>query len=126
MPKIFSSFLSGFDVISKKKKGHRADGDIFKKKKTSSEFCKFSPRFVLTVFGRKQKRQFLAREKTPEFAKFQCEKAGKHCALFAIFCTCKEHWVPPLPETPPNRPPKNPFFLRLNLGCQFVLISGDI
>ena len=30
MPKIFSSFLSGFNVIlKKKKKGHRADGGIF-------------------------------------------------------------------------------------------------
>ena len=29
MPKIFSSFLSSFNVISKKKKGHHADGGIF-------------------------------------------------------------------------------------------------
>ena len=53
MPKIFSSFLSGFNVISKKK-GHCADGDIFfstfmliskKEKGPSFEFCKFSTRF---------------------------------------------------------------------------------
>ena len=29
MPKIFSSFLSGFNVNSKRKKGHHADGGIF-------------------------------------------------------------------------------------------------
>ena len=30
------------------------------------------------------------------------------------------------PRGPPNGPPKNQFFERLNLGCQSVLISGDI
>ena len=52
MLKIFSSFLSGFNVISKKKrkKGHHADGGIFffdfmlisKKKSSSSKFCNFA------------------------------------------------------------------------------------
>ena len=37
-----------------------------------------------TVFGRKQKRWFLAGEKTPEFTKFQCENARKNFALFAL------------------------------------------
>ena len=56
VPKIFSSFLSGLNVISKKKKkGHHADGGIFfsdftlfskkKKKSPSSKFCNFSPHF---------------------------------------------------------------------------------
>ena len=93
MPKIFSSFLSGFNV-TKKKKG------------PSSEFCKFSPQFVRhtrakrrnpqlsTIFGGKQKRRFLAGEKTPEFAKFQCENAGKNFALFALFCAYREHCPP--------------------------------
>ena len=118
MPKIFSSFLSSCNVISKKKKkkkGHHADGGIFfsnfmliskkKKKSPSSEFSNFSPRFLRhtrarrreprlsTVFAGKQKRQFLAEEKTPEFAKFQCKNAGKNFALFALFCACREHWA---------------------------------
>ena len=29
---------------------------------------------------------------------------------------------PPPPRDPPNRIPKNQFFERLNLGCQFILI----
>ena len=37
-----------------------------------------------TVFGGKQKRWFLAGEKTSKFAKFQCENAGKN---FALFCS---------------------------------------
>ena len=44
---------------------------------------------VSMVFGGKQKLRFLAGEKTPEFAKFQCENAGKN---FALFCACREHW----------------------------------
>ena len=108
MPKIFSSFLSDLNVISKKK-GHYADGGIFspilrcspKKKGPLSKFCNFSPQFLRhtrarrreprlsKVFGRKQKRRFLAVEKTPEFAKFQCENAGKN---FALFCAYREHW----------------------------------
>ena len=90
MPKIFSSFLSGLNVISKKKK----------KKGPSSKFCNFSPRFLRhtkarrgeprlsTVFGGKQKRRFLAGEKTPEFAKFQSENAEKNFALFRAY---REH-----------------------------------
>ena len=35
--------------------------------------------------------RFLAGEKTPEFAKFQCENAGKNFALFALFCAYREH-----------------------------------
>ena len=27
----------------------------------------------------------------PEFAKFQCENAGKNFALFALFCAYREH-----------------------------------
>ena len=34
--------------------------------------------------------------------------------------------VPPLPQRPPKWTPKNQFFERLNLGCQSVMISGDI
>ena len=30
------------------------------------------------------------------------------------------------PGTPPNGPPKINFFELFNLGCRFVLISGDI
>ena len=113
MPKIFSSFLSGFNVISKKKKRSsrrwrhvflRFYVDLKKKKKKkgpSSEFCNFSSRFLRhtrerrcepqlsTVFGGKQKRRFLAGEKTLEFAKFQCENAGKN---FTLFCVYREHW----------------------------------
>ena len=112
MPKIFSSFLPSFNVISKKKKKiigltrrHvflRFYVDLKKNKKgPSSEFCKFSSRFVRhtkakshelqlpTVFGGKQKRQFLVGEKMLEFAKFQCENAGKN---FALFCANREHW----------------------------------
>ena len=113
MPKIFSSFLSGFNVNSKKKKVITPMEASFspilcwspkKKIGPSSEFCNFSPRFLRhtrarrreprlsTVFGGKQKRRFLAGEKTPEFAKFQCENAGKNFALFALFCTYREHW----------------------------------
>ena len=110
MSKIFSSFLSSLNVISKKKKGHHADGGIFfsnfmlipPKKGPLSKFCNFSPRFLRhtrarrreprlsTVFGGKQKRRFLVGEKMPEFAKFQCENAGKN---FALFCACREHWL---------------------------------
>ena len=113
MLKIFTSFLSGFNVISKKK-GHRADRGIFfsdfllisKKKGPSSEFCKFSLQFVRhcrarrrepqlsMVFGGKQKHRFFAGEKTPEFAKFQCENAGKNFALFALLCAYREHCLP--------------------------------
>ena len=106
MPKIFSSFLSGFNVTSPKKKGHRADVwhlflrlyvDVQKiKNGPLSEFCNFSLRFVrhtrarrpepqlATVFGRKQKRRFWPGEKTPEFAKFQCENAAKILHFFAL------------------------------------------
>ena len=37
-------------------------------------------------------------------------------------------WTPQMdpPKDPPNGPPKNQFFERLNLGCQFGLISADI
>ena len=42
------------------------------------------------VFGGKQKRQFLAGEKTLEFAKIQSKNAGKN---FALFCTYREHWL---------------------------------
>ena len=101
-----------------KKKGYCTDGGIFfsdfmliseKKKGLSSEFCKFSLRFVRhsrarrrepqlsTVFGGKQKRWFLAGEKTPEFAKFQCEKVGKN---FALFCAYWEHWPQPSTRQP--------------------------
>ena len=74
-----------------------------KKKGPTSKFCKFFPRFVRhtrarrrepqlsTIFGGKQKRRFLAREKTPEFAKFQCENARQNFALFALFCAYREH-----------------------------------
>ena len=73
---------------------------ISKKKGSSSEFCKFSPRFMQhtrarhrepqlsKVFGGKQKCRFLMGEKTPGFAKFQCEIAGK---TFAFFCAYREH-----------------------------------
>ena len=78
-----------------------------KKKGPSSEFCNFSLQFLrhtrarrreprlFKVFGGKQKRRFLAGEKTPEFAKFQCENARKNFALFALFCAYREHctWV---------------------------------
>ena len=112
MPKIFLSFLYGLNVISKKKKGHHADGGIFfsafmlisknKKKGSSSKFCNFSGRLLRhtiagrrepqlsTVFGGKQKRRFLVGEKTSEFAKFQCENAGRN---FALFCAYREHWA---------------------------------
>ena len=78
-PKIFSSLLSGFNVTSKKKKNdHCADESIFfrfyvdlqkKKKAASSEFSKFSLRYVRhrrerhgkpqlsMVLGGKQKRR---------------------------------------------------------------------
>ena len=116
MPKIFSSFLSGLNVISKKKKRSSCRWRHFfspilcyspkkkKKKSPSSKFCNFSPRFLRNtrarhresrlskVFSGKQKRRFLAGEKTPEFAKFQCENAGKKFALFALFCSYREHW----------------------------------
>ena len=90
MLKIFFVILSGFNAISKKK-DHRADGGILffdfmliskKKKGPPSEFRKFSIRFVRhtkawrcepqlsMVFGGKQKRRFLAGEKTPELAKY--------------------------------------------------------
>ena len=82
--KIFSSFLSSFNVISKKKKSSRRWRHLFlrfyvdlkKKKGPLSEFCNFSPRFLRhtrarcreprlsTVFGGKQKRRFLVGEKT--------------------------------------------------------------
>ena len=74
-----------------------------KKKGSLSKFCNFSMRFLRhtrarrreprlsTVFGGKQKRRFLVGEKTLEFAKFQCENAGKNFALFALFCAYKEH-----------------------------------
>ena len=78
-----------------------------KKKGPLSEFCEFSPWFVRhtrarrrvpqlsMIFGAKQKRRFLAGEKTPEFAKFQCKNAGKNFALFALFCAYREHcWAP--------------------------------
>ena len=97
-----------FQCDLQKKKGHHADGGIFfsdfmlisKKKGPSSEFSNFSPRFLRhtrarrhesrlsTVFGGKQKRRFLAEEKTPEFAKFQYENARKN---FALFCAYREH-----------------------------------
>ena len=110
MPKIFSSFCP-VSMCSQKKKErssrrcrHRflqfyVD---FQKKGSSSEFCNFSPRFVRhtrarccepqlsTIFGGKQKRRFLAGEKTPKFEKFQCENAGKN---FALFCAYREHWL---------------------------------
>ena len=111
MPKIFSSFLSGLNLISKKKKVITPMEAFFspilrcfqKKKGPSSKFCNFSPRFLRhtrarrreprlsMVFGGKQKRRFLAGEKTPEFAKFQCDNAGKNFALFALFCAYREH-----------------------------------
>ena len=81
-------FLQFYVDLQKKKK----------KKGPSSEFSNFSPRFLRhtrarrreprlsTVFGGKQKRRFLAGEKTPEFVKFQCENVGKNFALFALFC----------------------------------------
>ena len=62
MPKIFSSFLSGFNVILPPKKGYCTDGGIFfsdfmliseKKKGLSSEFCKFSLRFVRHSIARR-------------------------------------------------------------------------
>ena len=108
--KNFLIFLSGFNVIFKtkqNKKGHHADGGIFcsdfmliSKKGPSCEFCKFSTCFMQrtrarrrvpqlsTAFSGKQKRRFLAGEKTPEFAKIQCENAGKN---FAHFCAYREH-----------------------------------
>ena len=85
-------FLRFYVNLQRKKK---------KKKGSSSEFCNFSLRFLRhtrarrrepqlsTIFGGKQKRWFLAGEKTPEFAKFQCENAGKN---FALFCAYREHW----------------------------------
>ena len=115
MPKIFSSLLSGFDVISKKKSSRpwrhlflRFYVDLQKQKGPLSEFCNFPPRFVRhtrasrrelqlsMVFGGKQKRRYLAGEKTPEFAKFQCENAGKN---FALFCASREHWMGDPPQT---------------------------
>ena len=84
------AFFFRFYVLQKKKKG------------PLSKFCNFSPRFLRhtrarrresrlsKVFGGKQKRRFLAGEKTPEFAKFQCENAGKN---FALFCAYREHWI---------------------------------
>ena len=84
------AFFSDFTLFSKNKK-----------KGPSSKFCNFSPRFLRhtrarrreprlsKVFGGKQKRRFLAGEKTPEFAKFQCENVGKN---FALFCAYREHW----------------------------------
>ena len=45
---------------------------------------------LFTVFGAKQKRRFLAGEKSPKFAKFQCENARKN---FAFFCAYREHWL---------------------------------
>ena len=84
---------------------------ISKKKGSSSKFCNFSLRFLRhirarrreprlsTVFGGKQKRRFLAGEKTPKFAKFQCENAGKN---FALFCAYRELW-PMVVANPPNR-----------------------
>ena len=96
---IFSSFLSSFNVISKKKKERssrrrrhlflRFYVDLQKKKRSFSEFCKFSPRFVRQtrarrcepqlsmVIGGKQKRWFLVGEKTPKFAKFWCKMPEK-------------------------------------------------
>ena len=80
----------------------RSQVDLQKKKGLSSEFCKFSPRFVRhtrtkrrepqlsTVFRGKERRRFLAGEKTPKFAKFQCENDGKN---FALFCAYREHWA---------------------------------
>ena len=114
MPKIFSSFLSGLNVISKKKKRSSRRWRHFflrfyvalhkkKKKGPSSKFCNLSPRFLQhtrarrrepllsKVLGGKQKRRFSAGEKTPKFAKFQCENAGKNFALFALFCAYREH-----------------------------------
>ena len=93
-------FFVRFQCDLKKKKGLRTDKGI-KKKGASSEFCKFSPRFVQhtrarrrelqlsTVLSGKQKLRFLAGEKMPEFAKFQNENAGKN---FTLFCAYREHW----------------------------------
>ena len=112
-------FVRSQCTSKKKKKGHCVDGGIFfsgfmlifkKKKKKGGplfEFCKFSLQFVRhtramccepqlsTVFGVKQKRRFLAGDKTPKFAKFQCQNAGKNFALFALLCAYREHWWKP-------------------------------
>ena len=114
MSKNFTSLLSGFNLISKKKRSSRPWRHLFlrfyvdlqkKKKSPLYEFCNFSPRFVRhtrarrrepqlsTIFGEKQKRRFLMGEKTPKFPKFQSKNAGKNFALFALFCAYREHWL---------------------------------
>ena len=102
MLKIFSSLLSSFNVISKKKKGHRAHGGIF-----FSDFMLISKikkvlRLNSATFLRnlgdipergtvnRSCLRFLAGEKTSEFTKFQCENAGKNFVLFGAY---KEHWM---------------------------------
>ena len=107
--KIFLIFLLGLNVIfeKKRKKGHHADGGIFfsdfmvistkKKKGPSSEFCKFSTRFVRharvrrhvpqlsTVFSGKQKRRFLEEEKKHRnLQKFSAKMLEKISHFFAL------------------------------------------
>ena len=72
------------------------EASFYLKKSLLSEFCKFSTRLVRhtrvrrhelqlpTVFGVKEKHRFLAGEKMSEFAKIQCENAGKILHFFAF------------------------------------------
>ena len=60
----------------------------------------------------------------PEFAKFQCENAGKNFALFALFCAYREHCCAyPIPIPDPASLLRNlPFHvfapqMRIEPGC---------
>ena len=110
--KIFSSFLSGFNVTSQKKKGHRADVwhlflqlyvDVQKiKNGPLSEFCNFSLRFVrhtrarhpepqlATVFGRKQKRRFWQEKKRQNSQNFSAKMPQKFCTFLRLQGTLGE------------------------------------
>ena len=101
--KNFLIFLSGFSVISKKKKkGYRADGSIFfsdfmliSKKKV---LCLSSVSFLHALYDIQKQGavihsclRFLTGGKTPEFEKIQYNNAEKNFALFALFFTYREH-----------------------------------
>ena len=123
--KKFLVILSGFNVISKKKKkGYHADGGIFldfmlisKKKKvlrlSSASFLRSSCDIQECGDVNRSCLRFLAREKMPEFAKYLCENAEKN---FALFCAYREHWCC-------LRPVTSGTFLRKELCCPGAMMQ---